>query len=262
LELINSISSDDIKFTTLEDTKDGVSDTTYILTDSNNKRYICKLYESASLAEVKRERRLLSLLHGSFCVPSPMFELCKYKNRPLAFYSFIEGKSPQKPNTNQIKKIAKFLARFHTISPKIGRSSEGFYTHKSMKKMLQDAPFEFQKRYKLIKNIPLFCDGLIHGDLFPDNSKFIGDELIGVFDFIDSSVGDFSFDLAVVANSWCENDINTLLDSYNSFAPKSVSKNSLLNMMKFAALFYALQRLHSGTKDYREYLAKFDFINN
>ncbi len=209
-----------------------------------------------------RERGLLSFLESSFCVPSPLFKLYKYKKRPLAFYSFLEGKSPQKPNTNQIKKIAQFLAHFHTISPKIGRWSKGFYTHKSMKKMLIDAPSEFQKRYELVKNIPLFCDGLIHGDLFPDNSKFVGDELSGVFDFIDSSIGDFSFDLAVVANSWCNKyNIDILLDSYNSSTPKTVSKNSLLNMMKFAALFYALQRFHSGIKNYNEYLIKFDFIN-
>ncbi len=48
-------------------------------------------------------------------------------------------------------------------------------------------------------SIELRLDGLIHGDLFLDNCKFKGNSLNGVFDFSDISLGDFYFDLAVVA---------------------------------------------------------------
>ena len=262
LDVIHESISYEIIFIDLKRTKDGISDTTYILCDSFGEKYICKLYESASLEEVERERDLLSLLRPSFLVPKPLFQLFQYQNRPLAFYSFIEGTSPQKPTTIEIEKIAQFLAELHTLSPKTGSLSNEFYTHKSIQMMLHNAPCEFQKRYELVKNIPLVSDGLIHGDLFPDNSKFIKDELSGVFDFIESSIGDFSFDLAVVANSWCDNtSIDVLLETYNRFSPKIVTHSSLLNMMKFAALFYALQRYCDGSKDYREYLIKFDLIN-
>ncbi len=213
------------------------------------------------MKDVKRERSLLFFLNNnSFCVPTPLFQLYKYKNRPLVFYSFIEGKSPQKPNRKQIKKIAYFLAKFHTISTKKGNFSNGIYTHENMQKMLFNTPFKFQKRYKLVQNIDIADDGLIHGDLFPDNSKFIEDDLNGVFDFIESCRGDFSFDLAVVANSWCSNihDRDFLLEEYNKFAPKFIEKSSLLEMMKFSALFYALQRFNNRNKNYQEYLIKFD----
>ncbi len=262
--MIDKIISNEVNFISLQETKDGISDTTYILTDNSGKKYICKLYERASIEKVKKERDLLLFLENHLCVPSPLFKLYKYNNKPLQFYSFIKGNSPQKPNTNQIKQIAQFLAKFHTISPKIGSLSKGIYTHESIKTMLCNLPFEFQKRYELVKNIQLFDDGLIHGDLFPDNSKFIKDELIGVFDFIESSIGDFSFDLAVVANSWCRNDshILILLETYNKFTPKVIALHHLLKMMKLSALFYALQRFHGGVKDYKEYLIKFDSINN
>ncbi len=48
-------------------------------------------------------------------------------------------------------------------------------------------------------SIELRLDGVIHGDLFLDNCKFKGNSLNGVFDFSDISLGDFYFDLAVVA---------------------------------------------------------------
>ncbi len=263
MDLIHDSIANEVIFIDLKRTKDGISDTTYILHDSFGEKYICKLYETASIEEVEKERELLSLLHSSLLVPSPLLKLYNYQNRPLAFYSFIEGKSPQKPTTNQIKKIAQFLGLFHTISPKIGRLSKGYYPHKSMKKIFHDAPIEFQKRYELVKDIDLSYDGIIHGDLFPDNCKFIGNELSGVFDFIEASVGDFLFDLAVVANSWCDNDddIDALLETYNEFAPKIVLKTSLVKMMQFSALFYALQRYHGGIKDHCEYLLKFDDLS-
>ncbi len=48
-------------------------------------------------------------------------------------------------------------------------------------------------------SIELKFDGVIHGDLFLDNCKFRGGTLSGIFDFSDVSLGDFYFDLAVIA---------------------------------------------------------------
>ena len=45
--------------------------------------------------------------------------------------------------------------------------------------------------------------GLIHGDLFPDNTLFIGDQLTGLVDFFSGGDGFFGFDLAVAVNAWC-----------------------------------------------------------
>jgi hypothetical protein len=73
-------------------------------------------------------------------------------------------------------------------------------------------------------------------------------------------LGDFCFDLAVVANSWCCGDVDILLESYNQSAPKKIEKKRLVEMMKFTALFYALQRFHGGVKEYHEYLEKFDAL--
>ena len=65
--------------------------------------------------------------------------------------------------------------------------------------------------------INLNNDGIIHGDLFVDNAIFKDDKLTCVFDFSDSCNGDFLFDLAVVALSWCKDfiQVKQLLKAYD-----------------------------------------------
>ena len=251
LQTINNLTN--LEFDGLKQTKDGISDTTYIMS-KNGKNYICKLYENATLEVVKQEQKLLISLQ-TISVPKPLWKIYNYDSKPLAFYSFISGSSLTFISKKHLKEIGKFLGSFHQMSQNL-TSTQKLFTHKKFTNLSH----EFQVRYELIKDIKLYEDGVIHGDLFPDNAKFIDDKLSGVFDFVEASLGDFCFDLAVVANSWCLEDIDILLKSYNRFAPKKIEKKRLLEMMKFAALFYALQRFEGGIKEYGEYLDKFDYL--
>jgi len=243
-------------FIKLKETKDGISDTTYILTDKKDRKYICKLYENSRFDETEEEVLILKKLYPHLKVAKPLWEIFNYGDKPLQFFSFIEGNSPKDINLKMVKEIGNFLGKFHSISNRL-TSTKQPYTHKNLKDML---PKEFENRYKLIKDIKLQNDGIIHGDLFSDNTKFIDDTLNGVFDFSDAGFGDFGFDLAVVANSWCFENVDLLLKSYNTFAPKKIKKPRVIEMMKFSALFYAAQRYKSKVKDHKEYLEKFDYL--
>jgi homoserine kinase type II len=251
LQTINNLTN--LKFDGLQQTKDGISDTTYIIS-RDGQNYICKLYENSTFDDVKQEQNLLTSLQ-TLKVPKPLWKIYTHDSKPLAFYSFISGLSLTFISREHLKEIGEFLGSFHQISQNL-TTTQKLYTHKNFTNL----PKEFQTRYELIKDIKLYEDGVIHGDLFPDNAKFIDGELSGVFDFVEASLGDFCFDLAVVANSWCFEDVDILLESYNQSAPKKIEKKRLVEMMKFTALFYALQRFHGGVKEYHEYLEKFDAL--
>jgi homoserine kinase type II len=45
--------------------------------------------------------------------------------------------------------------------------------------------------------------GVIHGDLFPDNAFFLGDELSGIIDFTFACNDLFAYDVAICLNAWC-----------------------------------------------------------
>ena len=96
---------------------------------------------------------------------------------------------------------------------------------------------------------------MFHGDIFKDNTIFYNKH-IGVIDFIDSSCGSFSFDIAValigfdvkVYNTYA---INIFLNAYNQHAPKKISKRTIIQKMKTASHFYALKRIHTYKNTFR-----------
>src|SRR5262249_49667961 len=49
-------------------------------------------------------------------------------------------------------------------------------------------------------------EGIIHGDLFPDNVLYDGDRLVALLDFEQASDGAPAYDLAVTVLAWCFDD--------------------------------------------------------
>ncbi len=274
-------------FVNLEQTIDGISDTTYIGVDKHNTQYIFKIYESADKEVLRNEIVLLSSLKN---LPTPRFLLSNEKielfdAKPIALFSYLEGESIEAPSLKQVSKIGNFLGSFHNQTIGMNSINPNLYTQNQLKKMvnnIQVSSFDkftkddFMKRYKLIQNLKIENNCVIHGDLFPDNAKFVNDKLTGVFDFIESCIGDSIFDLSVVANSWCFNRdstlnieyLNTLLNAYNGVNKNKIEVKTIKEYMLFASLFYASQRFNTkyiekrgvDVKDYKEYIVKFDNI--
>ena len=118
-----------------------------------------------------------------------------------------------------------------------------------------------QNHFNSIK-IELKNDGIIHGDIFPDNVKWKNNQLSGVYDFSEACNGDFIFDLAVVASSWCFDDnkpnyekINTLLSSYGL----QIQLDTFKEYIKYALVYYATTRYLNG-RNYQELLNRLDNI--
>jgi homoserine kinase type II len=285
------IQTSDIVLEQLKETSDGISDSTYIGQTKDNKKCIFKIYEFANKSEVINEIGILNTLKN-LPTPKPLTnekQVTDYQKKPVAVYSFLEGQSYDQPNLEQVKKIGLFLGEFHSFSKDIRSVNKNIYSqmemkvfienimncnHKEAKQAIKDSFFH---KYNLIKKLSLDENCVIHGDLFPDNAKFIGNELSGVFDFVEACNGHFFFDLAVVINSWCfdeynlnKNKFNAVLDEYNKKAPKKVEKEEIKQYMMYAALFYACQRFNTkyiekrdaDVKDYNEYLIKFDEIQS
>ncbi len=272
-------------FIKLEETTDGISDTTYILKDIYNQQYIFKIYESANKQTLCNKIKLLNHIQNlpisKFLLPEIEF----FNKKPIALFTYLEGESTKSISMTHISQIGIFLGNFHKQTQMFNFITTKLYTQQRLKESIEQLyklPFqkqtknEFLYRYELIKDLKIQNNCIIHGDLFPDNAKFVKDKLTGVFDFIEASMGDIYFDLSVVANSWCfdrDNNLDkellyTLLDSYNSISLQRVELNIFKKYMLFASLFYAMRRFYIkyieksniSVKDYKEYLIKFDKI--
>lgn len=232
----------------LQKTNDGVSDTVYILDD----KYVLKLFENSTLANIKEEQKLLTLckdLKVSKLIQTPI----KIKGRYALIYKRSKGKSLEKINSKHIKQIGKFLKRFHQRTQNKTSANKNIFSKKHLKKLILKT-----KNVKLLKiynslHIKLNDDGIIHGDLFSDNSLFYHNKISAIIDFSEACNGDFHFDLAVVAIDWCKSDkeVKVLLRSYHS----KIGLKKFKTYMKYALLYYATTR-YLDNRDYNSLLKR------
>jgi len=234
----------------------GVSDTVY-LTD----RGVLKLYETASAETVREEHALLDHL-SSLNIARPIGKLFSLRGKPCALYERLEGTSLSHARPEHIVQIAAFLNRFHTLSSGLTSSNTRLFERDRLQSLItQSVNPELQTLFEGI-GLELSNDGVIHGDLFLDNALFDHDTLSGVLDFSEACEGDFLFDLAVVAVSWCLEgpdayaNVNLLLQCYGH----DVGWDDFLPYMKYALLYYATTR-YLGGRDHQALLQKIPLLD-
>ena len=214
-------------------TSDGISDTVYLL----GSEYVLKIYEDFS-----DEVNILKLLDG-LCVPKVVDEFL-VGGKVARVFTQIQGVSTKKYPLE----VVRFLKRLHKKTKgKTSKNKKIFTKEHLIKMVLKTKNEKFLQMFEDI-NIELKNDGIIHGDLFFDNAKFLEDRLSGVYDFSEACEGDFYFDLAVVVISFGV-DSKEVLRVYEA----RISEEEFLEYIKFARLYYGVSRYLDG-RDYEEIL--------
>lgn len=232
-------------FLSLMPTSSGIMDTTYIVL-SKDKSYILKKYERDISDKIEDDKKLLNELK-SFGLNVPV---CLDENRGWYLYEKLEGSQPKHIQSFHIQALARFLAVLHLYTYKKSCNSN-FIDSYEIDKILDYTRsnfFSYYKKLQFLKKYRSKNDGLIHGDIFKDNTVFNAKK-IGVFDFIDAGCGSFAFDAAVAlvgfnVKKYKHGFINLFLRAYNQHAPKKLSKEELLTQMQIASSFYALLRIY------------------
>ena len=241
----------------LIETTNGNTDSVYLLND----KYVVKLYENTILETIKNEQKLLNQLQD-LKVPK-CIEIFQIKDKIVAIFTQINGNSIEKPTINHIKQIGIFLKGFHNISQNLTSSNTQIYSKKYLKSLITKSKNTILKQHfdDINIDIELKNDGIIHGDIFYDNAKFLDNSLSGVYDFTEACIGDFKFELAVVAISWCfDGDIlnteklNTLLSSYGL----DIKYDDFKIYINYALLYYSIIR-DLDNRDYQDLLDKILF---
>ena len=232
-------------------TIDGISDTVFIVDD----KYILKIFELATKKEIENELELIS-----FCthlkVSKVIGDIFTIQDKYALIYEKAKGKSLKEVSKNDILQIGTFLKEFHKITKdKTSTNQQLFIKDELFKLIIKTNHKPFFELFDKI-DIELKNDGIIHGDLFLDNATFFEGKLSCVFDFIQSCNGDFLFDLAVVAISWCstKKEILYLLESYEA----NISYERFLPYFKYAILYYSVTRFLEE-KDFSDLWKKITF---
>lgn len=257
----------ELNILSIHPTRHGIIDTTYIL-KTEECPYILKKYESADEQQIIDEERLLRLLQSKGLHTPRLVSTSK----EWRIFSFLEGNIIHRPSLQNLQALGNFLGKMHACT-KSKKSHFIPFTQAAfradIKKVRVKDPLLERKFHKLLSFYDK-DDGIIHGDLFPDNAKF-HDHRIGVFDFIEAGNGSFHFDAGVTAMSWIAQNrkisrtkLQLFLKAYNQYAPCRLDLDTLIQQMQYAALAYALKRwLNSDAKlDYSQMLQRDIWLEN
>jgi len=232
--------------------KDGKSDSVFFL----DNKYILKVFNSYTEEELENEQKLLDMLN--YNKVSNILDTFYIKNNQTIVYRYINGLSLKQIQNNHIIQIAIFLKNMHKLTKNKTSSNKQFFIKNNIENMIkQSNNVKLLKIYNSV-TITLKNDGIIHGDLFTDNCKFKDNKLSGVYDFCEACNGDFVFDLAVIAMSWCyEKDYlnkQKVLILMRAYGLK-ISYKKFLVYIKYALLYYTTSR-YINNRDYKELYLK------
>ncbi len=239
----------------LKETIDGVQSSVYLLGD----KYTLKIYDEPNY-NIEDEISLLNTIRELSVIQ--YVEHIYIKGYLCVFYIQIIGHSIYKPEIKHINQLALLLKQFHTKTTNLRSNNTQLFNKNRLKDIINKRGISILQNHLETINIELKNDGIIHGDIFPDNVKWKDDQLSGVYDFSEACNGDFVFDLAVVAFSWCFDDdmpnyekIEALLSSYGLV----ISLDKFKEYIKYALVYYATTR-YINNRNYQELINRLENI--
>ena len=253
----------------IEGINEGITNSNFYL-QTTNSRYILTIFEEPNLNLDYAIQLMEHLSYHQIPCPRPFKSkdnenIKKIQNKPVAIFSLLPGKtlSDTTPSLNMCEQIGEVLAKIHVNASKFNENYSGsrdfIWFNKTYEKLksklnteeeiiIKDELISLSK--KDFNKLPL---GVIHADLFRDNTLFINDKLTGVIDFYYACNGYLLYDLAIVINDWCLNEDKTInierkesiIQSYNKIRKiEQIEKDYWPEVLKHAALRFWLSRLH------------------
>ena len=255
----------------LEPIPEGITNTNYRL-DTEAGNFVLTLYEHHSDDELDYLLGLQAHLaaSGLRCAAPKADRRGEYfsilNQRPAAIIERLRGAVVSRPQPTHCEQIAGELARFHQIGqswPGYRPNPRGLDWMAAARDMLEkvidgDARQLIEATLQAYRESPAqdLAHGAIHADLFHDNALFVDDQLTGLFDFDYACSDGFMFDLAVLINDWCIDDLGELdsarlqavLQGYRRERNPGEDELAILPLMlQVSALRFWLSRLYDQT---------------
>jgi homoserine kinase type II len=194
--------------------------------------------------------------------------------KPAVIVTFLDGLSPQTPDPAQCASAGAALARLHTcLEPEAtadlsrandlgptawpglwaGQAATAEALSAGLATLIEGDLSHIASHWPTRDTLP---EGLIHADMFPDNTLFVGGELSGVIDFYFACRDAYAYDVAVCLNAWafdpegayCPTRGAALLSAYQAIRPFSpAEREALPTLARGAALRFFLTRLVDWT---------------
>ena len=250
----------------LEEVHGGFGNSNFKLTTTDGE-FLLKVCDEKDPTELKMQISLLAHLQDH-AYPT-VYPILTKDQKPLThetvgsvmLYPFLQGEQPQSsPNT--LAQLGEALAKLHRVPPIAGlpRFAMGISQIVPFFKEVQGTQFAthpfvawLKSRLKSMEpqlNAPLPI-GLLHGDLFLDNTLFDGDRMVAILDFEEGCYDTLLIDVGMTIIGCCytpQDELNLtathrFLDTYNAARPLTESEWEHLDcFVHYAALSIAFWR--------------------
>lgn len=259
----------------------GTENSTFLIKDKEQKKYILTLFEQGNLEDIKFICNLQNYLQQQgLPVLSPkthsngeFFTLLK--NKPCLVFDFAEGSQIKQLNSSAAEQAAIYIAKQHKATANYPQTKPHLrYISYLQEKSMALKPFLSEEEQKILdEEINLYQTKLetsdlptsvLHGDLFRDNVFFANTDttkntqehkeiqLSAVIDFYNSCTGVRIYDLAVLVCDWSIDEAGNfykeiyakILDAYKSVIDfTQAEQDAWTYMLRLVATRYWISRL-------------------
>jgi homoserine kinase type II len=261
-----------------EGAADGIENTTYFITTDHSQsladeltadeqHYVLTIFEELEAQSLDFYVSVIASLESQgLPVPAPLRDYNgnytqTVQGKPALLFPKAEGSHPGQLTLEQCREIGGFLARMHRVSRTLDLDNPGNRSFDWLKQLSQKVMDQLdEKEQQLLSqeishfeavpdNLPR---GVIHNDLFRDNTLFLDNQLNAVIDFYNAGNGLLLSDLAIVVNDWCsepDGSINperyqAVVEAYHTERPFVAAEQTYWNdVLRISATRFWVSRL-------------------
>ena len=250
----------------LEEIPGGFGNSNFKLTTTDGE-FLLKICDEKDSVELNMQISLLQHLH-QHAYPTVYPILTKEQKLlihetfgSVMLYPFLQGKAPL-PSPTILAQLGEALAKLHCIPPVAGLPcfAMGISQMRPFLQEVGDTEFATHPFVEWLKsqleemephlNAPLPM-GLLHGDLFLDNTLFEGEEMVAILDFEEGCYDTLLIDVGMTIIGCCYTSdhqlnlevVQRFLDAYNAVRPLTENERKHLDhFVDYAALSIAFWR--------------------
>lgn len=277
-------------------TVEGISNSNYHVILENGDEILLKVSNDKNAEQLENEQRILHVLAKHFYKYSPgAFEtlegglVYRHKDYYGVVFPFIHGRAPE-ITQDVCKQIGQALAELHSLDidsedlesirpyDHVGYGGMHIYEYTLEQDAAEDFVSAFVKCFPdKLQTIPydMFPAGIIHGDLYFDNSLFKDGKLATLLDFEQAGRGRFILDIGIAISGGCltsdkkdidEELVKHFITGYETIRPLTTLEKEYLNdsilVGFFSIALWRIKRFYTGKLDskkkfnYRELLER------
>ena len=258
----------------------GIENSNFFISTEAGKDYVLTLFEELNAQEAAFLAPLLQhLQQAGVLVAAPLVanngqSLLTLKDKPAQLAPRIVGEHPQHVTPVQAQAMGEQLAKLHLTLKKypLKRTNAHGATWwqkeaakarngmSNIEQLILDTVLnDFEETIEDFDDLP---QGLIHGDLFRDNTLFEGDKLSAILDFSEASKDYWLLDIAITMNDFCSDWPNVGLNKplfdafllgYGQVRPLTDDEQEVLpTFLAMAATRFWLSRLSVAKRNVAE----------